>query len=130
VVEKTSVEEGPGEELPTNEQRVSERFRINLKTLIRLSDGSVATAQAVDISIGGIYLEYGASADVGKVFELAFDLPLTDGFKQVVVKAQLVRTVVIGSRGLYGLMFVFTKFASAGEKVLEQYIQLRKLKTI
>ena len=130
MVEKTSVEEGSGGELPTNEQRVHERFRINLKTLIRLSDGSVTSAQAVDISIGGIYLEYGASADTGKVFELAFDLPFANEFKRVIVKARVVRTVVIGNRGLYGLAFIFTEFATEAEKILEQYMQLRKLKTI
>jgi len=130
MAEKTSVEESPGKKLPKNEQRVHERFRVNLKTLIRLSDGTITSAQAVDISIGGIYLEYGASADAGRVFELAFDLPFTNEFKRVIVKAQVVRTVVIGSRGLYGLAFEFTEFAKEAEKILEQYMQLRKLKTM
>jgi len=123
-------EDDPGETLPANEQRIHERFRINLKALIRLSDGSIATAQAVDLSMGGIYLEYGASADAGKVFELAFDLPLSSDFKRVIVKAQVVRTVVIGNRGLYGLAFVFKEFAAGAEKNLKEYMELRKLKTM
>ncbi len=118
------------EAVTSNEQRVYERFRINFKALIRLSDGGVVRAQAVDISMGGIYLEYGAPADVGKIFELAFDLPFATEFKRVIVKAQIVRTVVIGSRELYGLAFVFTEVGKDVEKILEQYIQLRKLKTI
>jgi len=130
MTEPPPVEEDTGEKLPTKEQRIHERFRINLKTLIRLSDGSAVKAQAVDISMGGIYLEYGASADAGKVFELAFDLPLTNEFERVIVKARVVRTVVIGSRGLYGLAFVFTEFAAGAEKHLEAYMQQRKLKTM
>jgi len=113
-----------------NNQRAHERFRINVKALIRLSDGSVVHAQAVDISMGGIYLEYGAPADAGLVFEVAFDLPFTADFKRVIVKARVVRTVMIGSRSLYGLAFVFTEFVKDSEDILEQYMQLRKLKTI
>ncbi len=128
--EITSVDGESEEAIAHNNNRAHERFRINFKTLIRLSDGSVARAQAVDISMGGIYLEYGAAADAGKVFELAFDLPFTAEFKRVMVKARVVRTVVIGNRGLFGLAFVFTEFVNDSEKVLEQYMQLRKLKTI
>jgi len=114
----------------SNDQRVHERFRINSKTLIRLSDGSVVHAQAIDISMGGIYLEYGAPADAGTVFELAFDLSFVADFKRVVVKARVVRTVVIGSRSLYGLAFVFTEFVNDAENILGQYMELRKLKTL
>lgn len=35
------------------DKRLHERFRINSKVIIRLSDGSIAQAQAVDISMGG-----------------------------------------------------------------------------
>jgi len=114
----------------SDNQRAHERFRINLKALIRLSDGTIVHAQAVDISMGGIYLEYGASADEGMIFELAFDLPFVADFKRVMVKARVVRTVVIGSRSLYGLAFVFTEFMKDSEDILDQYMQLRKLKTM
>ena len=110
--------------------RKHERFRINFKALIRLSDGSVVHAQAVDISMGGIYLEYGAPADAGKVFELAFDLPLSSEFKRVIVKARVVRTVMIGSRSLYGMAFVFMEYVNDAETILEQYVELRKSKTL
>ena len=113
-----------------SEQRTHERFRINFKALIRLSDGSIARAQAVDISMGGIYIEYGAPADAGKIFELAFDLPFATEFKRVLVKAQVVRSVVIGSRGVYGLAFVFTEFIKDSDQVLEKYMELRKLKVM
>jgi len=108
------------------DQRLHERFRINFKAFIRLSDGSIARAQAVDISMGGIYIEYGAPAEPGKVFDLAFDLPLVNEFKRVLVKARVVRSVVIGSRSLYGLAFVYTEFANETDKTLEQYMKLRK----
>jgi len=108
------------------DQRLHERFRINFKAFIRLSDGSIARAQAVDISLGGIYIEYGAPAEPGKVFDLAFDLPLVNEFKRVLVKARVVRSVVIGSRSLYGLAFVYTEFANETDKTLEQYMKLRK----
>ena len=112
--------------LASSDKRSHERFRINLKAYIRLSDGSVIHAQAVDISMGGIYIEYGAPADEGKVFEIAFDLPFTTDFKRVMVRARVVRSIVIGSRGVYGLAFVFTEFIKESEEILEQYIALRK----
>ncbi|MCW8934642.1 MAG: PilZ domain-containing protein [Gammaproteobacteria bacterium] len=111
----------------TMNKRLDERFRINFKVFIRLSDGSIVQAQAVDISMGGIYIEYAASADVGKVFDLAFDLPLTNDFKKVFVKARVVRSVVLGSRSLYGLAFVYTEFVNETDKILEKYMKLRKL---
>lgn len=126
-----SAEDSSGEvAVVTDNQRAHERFRVNLKALIRLSDGTVVHAQAVDLSMGGIYLEYGAPADAGSVFELAFDLPFAVDFKRVIVKARVVRTVMIGSRSLYGLAFLFTEFVKDSEDILEQYMQLRKLKTI
>ena len=110
-------------------KRLHERFRINCKTLIRLSDGSITQAQAVDVSMGGIYIEYGAPAAAGKVFDLAFDLPFAKEFKRVLVKARVVRSVVIGSRSLYGLAFVYTEFANETDKILEQYMKLRMSQT-
>ena len=123
-------ENQPKKSAATAEQRVHERFRISLKAFIRLSDGSVVRGQAVDISNGGIYVEYGAPADEGKVFELAFDLPFTTEFKRVLVKARVVRCVVIGSRALYGLAFVFTEFAKETDEVLDKYLKLRKLQVM
>ena len=91
-----------------------------------MSDGTVAHAQAIDISIGGAYIEYGAPADEGMVFELAFDLAFTKGFKRVLVKACVVRSIVIGGRGMYGLGFVFLEFHKETNKILEAYIKLRQ----
>ena len=82
-------------------------------------------ANAVDLSMGGIYIEYGASADKDKVFEMAFDLPFKDDFRRVLVKAKIVRSVVIGSRNMYGLAFLFTEFAKDTDQVLAKYIELR-----
>jgi hypothetical protein len=123
-------ESQPQKPAATAEQRVHERFRISQKAFIRLSDGSVVHGQAVDISNGGIYIEYGAPADEGKVFELAFDLPFTTEFKRVLVKARVVRCVVIGNRALYGLAFVFTEFAKQTDEVLNSYLKLRKLQVM
>jgi len=120
----------PGISEGTADKRIHERFRINFKAFIRLSDGGIAQAQAVDISMGGIYIEYGASAEAGKVFDLVFDLPFTNEFKRVIVKARVVRSVVIGSRSLYGLAFVYTEFANETDKILEQYMTLRKSQTM
>ena len=114
----------------TNENRAYERFRVSLKVYIRLSDGSIMHAQAVDVSMGGIYLEYGAPADEGKIFELAFDLPLTNEFKRVLVKAKVVRSVVIGSRSVYGLAFKFIEFGRGTDDILKKYINLRKQKVM
>lgn len=126
--EKALLGNGVKSVVASSEQRTHERFKINYKALIRLSDGSVTQGQAVDVSLGGIYIEYGASADEGKVFDLAFDLPFTAEFKRVLVKARVVRAVVIGSRGVFGLAFVFTEFINESESILENYIKLRKLK--
>ncbi|RDH81666.1 MAG: hypothetical protein DIZ80_16500 [endosymbiont of Galathealinum brachiosum] len=127
--EEVSAESVPEKAPDPSEQRSHERFRVSLKVFIRLSDGSIVHGQAVDLSMGGIYIEYGAPADEGKVFELAFDLPFTDEFKRVLVKARIVRSIVIGSRSLYGLAFVYTEFAKDTDKVLEKYLKLRKTQT-
>jgi len=128
--EKSQAEDVPQDEsqnaTQASEQRIHERFRINSKAFIRLSDGGIVQGQAVDISMGGVYIEYGASADEGKVFELAFDLAFTHEFQRVLVKGRVVRCVVIGSRGLFGLAFVFTEFAKETDEILEKYIKLRK----
>ena len=108
-----------------NEQRQHRRYRVSLKVFIRLSNGDVTQAQAVDLSMGGIYIEYGAAADKDKVFEMAFDLPFKDDFKRVFVKAKVVRAVVIGSRNMYGLAFIFTEFAKGTDQVLAKYMELR-----
>ncbi|VAW62581.1 hypothetical protein MNBD_GAMMA09-3786 [hydrothermal vent metagenome] len=108
-----------------SDQRQHERFRVSLKVLIRLSDGEIARAHAVDLSKGGIYIEYGAPADAGKVFEIAFDLPFADDFRRVFAKARVVRTVVIGSRNLFGMAFVFTEFGKNSDEVLNKYIEHR-----
>ncbi len=84
-------------------------------------------AQTIDISMGGAYMEYGASAEEGKMFELAFDLAFMTTFKRVFVKACVVRSVVIGGRGLFGLGFVFVEFHNDTDKILEEYIESRQL---
>ena len=113
------------DDIPEDESRQHQRFRVNLTVFIRLSSGELARANAVDLSMGGIYIEYGASADKNKVFEMAFDLPFKDDFRRVLVKAKIVRSIVIGSRNMYGLAFIFTEFAKDTDQVLTKYIELR-----
>jgi len=108
-----------------SDNRQHQRFRINLTVFIRLSNGELARANAVDLSMGGIYIEYGASADKDKVFEMAFDLPFKDDFGRVLVKAKVVRSIIIGNRNMYGLAFIFTEFAKDTDKVLANYLKLR-----
>ena len=113
------------DDIPENENRQHQRFRVNLTVFIRLSSGELARATAVDLSMGGIYIEYGAAADKDKVFEMAFDLSFKDDFRRVLVKAKIVRSVVIGSRNMYGLAFIFTEFAKETDQVLAKYLELR-----
>lgn len=110
---------------PEKDNRQHQRFRVNLTVFIRLSNGELARANAVDLSMGGIYIEYGASADKEKEFEMAFDLPFKDDFGRVLVKAKVVRSIVIGNRNMYGLAFIFTEFAKDTDKVLAKYLKLR-----
>lgn len=117
------------DEVEAHDKRIFERFRVSLTAHIRLSDGSITHAHVVDVSMGGIYLEYGAPADAGKEFDIAFDLPFVNDFKRVLVRAKVVRVVVIGNRNLYGLAFIFSGFVKDAEGVLEKYIKLRKLQT-
>ena len=122
-VDNDSVESA--DDAPENENRQHQRFRVNLTVFIRLSNGELARANAVDLSMGGIYIEYGASADKDKVFEMAFDLPFKDDFRRVLVKAKIVRSIVIGSRNMYGLAFIFTEFAKDTDQVLAKYLEFR-----
>lgn len=110
---------------PASENRQHQRFKVSLTVFIRLSSGELARAHAVDLSMGGVYIEYGAPADKDKEFEMAFDLPFKDSFQRVLVKAKVVRSIVIGSRNMYGLAFIFTEFAKDSENVLAKYLDLR-----
>ena len=111
------------------EKRKHTRFRVSMPVGIRLPDGDLARARAVDVSKGGIYVEYGAPADAGRQFELLFDLPFDRDFKRVQVKAEVVRSIVIGDRDVFGIAFIFKDFAKESDKVLEKYLELRQLKT-
>ena len=110
---------------PAQEQRQYHRYKVSFKVFIRLTEGGFVTAQAVDLSMGGVYIEYGASADVNKEYDLAFDLPFSGEFKRVLVKAKIVRSVVIASRNVYGLACIFGDFAKQSESVLEAYLAQR-----
>ena len=131
--DKEVLAEAPGDEIaesPAREQRQYHRYKVSFKVFVRLSGGDIVTAQAVDLSMGGVYIEYGASADVDKEYDIAFDLALSGEFKRVIVKAKIVRSVVVASRNVYGLALVFTDFARNTDKVLEEYLELRAKKTM
>lgn len=111
-----------------SDRRRNVRYRVSLPVHIRLTNGDIAKAKAVDISIGGVYVECAAAADNGKVFEMLFDLPFANEFKRVIVKAEVVRSVMIGGKDVYGIAFNFTEFARDTDKVLEKYLEMRALK--
>lgn len=119
-----------GNSSEASEKRRHTRYRVSLPVHIRLSSGELARAKAVDISLGGVYIEYGAPAEEGKVFEMLFDLPFATDFQRVYVKSKVVRSVVIGGRHVYGIAFNFVEFARETDKVLEKYLELRGLKTV
>lgn len=121
---ESDVEEGIASGEVEN-KRQHQRFRVSLKVYIRLSNGDIAHAQAIDLSMGGIYIEYGASADKNKEFEMAFDLPFTSDFQRVFVKAKVVRSIVIGNRNMFGLAFIFSEFAKDTDKILDKYLEMR-----
>ena len=110
------------------ENRVHVRFRVNFTVHIRLSDGDIAKANAVNLSQGGIYIEYGAPADEGLEFDMLFDLPFDDAFRRVYARVKVVRSVIIGGKDVFGIAFSFTGFGKNTEQVLEKYLELRQLK--
>lgn len=109
-----------------HEKRQHARFRINVRVAIRLSDGDVAWAQGVDLSMGGIFIEYGSPAEVGKEFDMLFDLPFKKDFRRVFVRAKVVRSTIIGGKDVFGIAFSFGEFAKDTKKVLQEYIRLRE----
>lgn len=119
--------ESGGNEAASDNRRHT-RYRVSLPVHIKLSSGEVAKAKAVDISTDGIYIEYGAPAEEGKVFEMLFDLPFANDFKRVYVKGKVMRAVVIGGKDAYGIACDFVEFARDTDKVLEKYLELRSLK--
>lgn len=116
-------------EQAASEKRRHTRYRVSLPVYIKLGSGELAKTRAVDISIGGVYVEYGSSAPLGKVFEMLFDLPFSTDFKRVYVRGEVVRAVIIGGKDVYGIAFNFVEFARDTEKVLDKYLELRALKT-
>jgi hypothetical protein len=113
------------DEAAGKENRRDPRFRLNLGVTIRLSCGEFTKGIGVNISIGGIYVEYGAPADEGTVFDLCFDLTFSQDIKRVFARGKVVRSILIGGKDVYGLAFVFESFAKDTELVLEEYIEYR-----
>ena len=112
-------------EEPAKENREYPRFRLNQSVTIRLSNGEFVKGRLVNISAGGVYVEYGAPADEGLVFDLCFDLPFSQEFKRVYVKGKVIRCICIGGKDVYGIAFCFEDFAKDSKAVLEEYIDLR-----
>lgn len=109
------------------DQRQHPRFRVNLTIHIRLSSGELVSGVAVNISKGGLYIEYGAPADPDDEFEMLFDLPFENDFRRVYARAKVIRSVIIGGKDVYGIAFAFTSFAKDTEEVLEQYLDYRSV---
>ena len=107
------------------ENRVHPRFTLNQSVTIRLSNGEFVKAQAVNVSTGGIYIEYGSPADEGLEFDICFDLLLSNEFKRVFARGQVMRSVLLGGKDVYGIAFSFKSFAKDSEAVLEEYIDLK-----
>jgi len=110
------------------EQRSHPRFRINMSVFVRLSSGELVRAQGKNISKTGLYIEYGAAADVGNEFEMMFDVPLVDGMPRIYVRARVMRTTLIGDRDVYGMGFQFLNFSKDSEVSLDKYLDLRESK--
>jgi PilZ domain len=119
-VEQTAEAEG-------REQRKSIRFRINMGVQVRLSSGTVVRTQGKNISIGGIYVEFEAPADLGDEFEMMFDVPLSNEIKRVFVRSKVTRSALIGGKDVYGIAFQFLSFAKETEQILEEYLNYREL---
>lgn len=113
-----------------SEHRRHPRYRLNLVVHIRLSSGELIKTMAVDISSTGVYVEYAASAEPGKVFPLVFDLSFANNFQRVYVKAEVVRSIMIGDRDVYGIAFRFVEFARDSNMVLKQYLEYRASRQI
>ncbi len=108
------------------EQRCSIRFRTSMGVHVRLSSGTVVRTQGKNISIGGIYVEFEAPADMGDEFEMMFDVIFTDEIKRIFVKAKVTRCALIGGKDIYGIAFQFLSFAKDTEKVLGEYLDFRE----
>jgi len=118
-----------GEISPEKENREHLRFKVNFKVYIKLSDGDIVQARAIDLSMGGLFAEYGANADIGKEFDMAFDLPYGEESKRVFARAKVVRASVVAKRNAYCLAFIFTSFGKKTDKILENYIELLSSKS-
>ena len=111
-----------------NNKRQHERYGISMPVMLRISNGELIKARAVDISLGGLYIEDAAAAETGRTFDMLFDLPFTGQFERVYVRATVMRCVIIGNRDLFGIALQFTEFARDTQAVLERYIEHREQK--
>ena len=107
------------------EQRTGARFRINMTVVVRLSSGSLVRAQGKNISKGGVYVEFEASADVGDEFDIMIDLPFSQAIKPMYARAKVARSSLIGGKDVYGIGFQFVNFLSDTEEVLMKYLENR-----
>jgi len=116
-------------EAAAKDKRRFTRVRVSLDVTIRCTDGRLTHARAVDLSEGGMYVEYESSAEQGRVLDMFFDLPFAQDFKRIYVKGEVVRAVVIGNRDVFGIAFNFIQFARQSDLFLQKYIEIRGTKT-
>lgn len=104
------------------EKRQYRRFNVSFKVHIMLSSGEIVTGLAKNISKGGIYIEYGTSADAGTELELKFSVLLNETPETVYVRARVVRSIAIAGRDAFGIAFVYLNFHKNSETVLDQLL--------
>ncbi|MCW8955310.1 MAG: PilZ domain-containing protein [Gammaproteobacteria bacterium] len=104
------------------DNRRFQRYNVSFKVHIKLSSGEIVTGQAKNISKGGIYVEYGSSAEMGREFELMFAVMLNNDIEQVYARGKVVRCFAIAGRNVFGIAFVFLALHNDSEKVLDRYL--------
>ena len=107
-----------------SESRKHSRIRINRKVIIVLSSGETVPVRACDISEGGIGVVCPYNCDIGRSFDIYFDLL---GNKKSIIKAKVVVRFInlIGSVDEYRIGFEFKQLYGNGQEILEQYLQRR-----
>lgn len=106
----------------SRDNRRFERYNVSFTVHIRLSNGEIVDGLAKNISKGGIYIEYGSSAEMGSEFELMFSAAIDEGIERVLARGKVVRSIAIAGRNVFGIAFVFLALHNDSEGVLERFL--------
>ncbi|GAB6040224.1 PilZ domain-containing protein [Endothiovibrio diazotrophicus] len=108
-----------------SERRAAPRVPIDRRVGIVQSDGEVVYGRASDLSMGGVSVKCRHSADVGRAFDIFFQLDHGVRARRFEARAKVVYVHYIGNEHLHRLGMQFLEFKGDSREILSQFVSDR-----